>query len=74
MVPQKLDALLVRRLTGDAEFARYDAHLLHSAIRSMSHTVWCPKVECQHPAQVTKQQTVCQFLLSNSLISISPGL
>ena len=50
---QKLDPILVRRLTGDAEFERYDAHLLNFAIRSMSHTVWCPKIECQHPAQVS---------------------
>ena len=22
----------------------------------MSHTVWCPKVECQHPAQVSENE------------------
>ena len=49
---RKIDAGLVKRLTDAELFERYDRHLLNFAIRSMSSTVWCPRISCQHPAQV----------------------
>ncbi len=51
-----LDHGVVRRLVGTRLFEHYDRGMLHRAIRSMSSTTWCPRVDCQHPAQVREAE------------------
>jgi E3 ubiquitin-protein ligase RNF14 len=46
---------VVQNLTDTKLFERYDRHLLNFAIRSMSSTSWCPRLSCQHPAQVKEE-------------------
>ena len=47
-----VDNALVQRLVTPESFEKYDRNLLNFALRSLSSSTWCPKVSCQHPAQI----------------------
>lgn len=47
-----VDNDIVQRLVKGESFEKYDRNLLNFALRSLSSSTWCPKVSCQHPAQI----------------------
>jgi len=49
---QVMDHEQIRGLVPPEDFERYDRSLLDMSIRSLSSTSWCPRLQCQHPAQV----------------------
>ena len=46
-----VDGSVVKSLIPEKLFEQYDKNLLNFALRSMSSTVWCPRLSCQYPAQ-----------------------
>ena len=54
----KIDGHVVQKLVSPEHFNRYDQTLLNFAIRSMSGTVWCPRLSCQHPAQILSEESM----------------
>ena len=60
-----IDGSTVKSLITEELFSRYDASLLNAAVRQMSATIWCPRLSCQHPAQVVGENIAecpaCRF-------------
>ena len=56
----KVDSDIIRRLVDPKLFEVYDRTMLNFAIRSMSNTVWCPRLSCQHPAQAIPEDNLGQ--------------
>ena len=55
-----VDPHIVKDLVDSKQYSMYDQALLNKAIRSMSHTVWCPRLDCQHPAQSFEDKNLGQ--------------
>ena len=50
-----VDGAIIKSLIPPKKFEQYDQNLLNFTLRSMSSTVWCPRLACQYPAQ-SKQE------------------
>ena len=46
-----VDVAIVKSLIPKKQFEQYEQNLLNLTLRSMSSTVWCPRLACQYPAQ-----------------------
>ncbi len=47
-----LEVGVVKEVVDEKTFDRFDQAMLNRLLRSMSNTVWCPNLACQHPAQI----------------------